>query len=223
MAGRWCVLTCGRASTHKPGGRSRPRARPASRPSSAQLVHRPRRRAGARRRASLGAARIGGGLAWKRRSRLGRGSEPVGAGAAARRRTARRLSVAAVLLDTTVLIDLLRGRPGTLRRLRALRDAGDSLHACAVNVEEIVRGLRGRDDAGARRLFSGLQIVPLGVAEGWRAGEWRRTFASRGRTLSQADCLVAAAAFSLGGRLATGNPKDFPMRELAVDRWPAGE
>jgi hypothetical protein len=67
-----------------------------------------------------------------------------------------------------------------------------------------------------------LRTVPLGTDEGWQAGEWRRRFASRGRTLAQADCLVAAAAHAVGGRLATGNPRDFPMRELAVDHWPVG-
>jgi hypothetical protein len=28
---------------------------------------------------------------------------------------------------------------------------------------------------------------------------------------------------AFGGRRATGNPKDFPMPELSVDHWPAGE
>ncbi len=46
--------------------------------------------------------------------------------------------------------------------------------------------------------------------------------AAKGRTLSQADCLVAAAAVGVGARLATGNPQDFPMTELAVDHWPVG-
>lgn len=131
--------------------------------------------------------------------------------------------MAAILLDTTVLIDLLRGRPGALLRLQALREAGDSPFACAVNVEEIVRGLREHEDVAARALFSGLRVVALGTEEGWRAGEWRRRFATRGRTLTQADCLIAAAALSIGGRLATGNPKDFPMPELTIEHWPASE
>jgi predicted nucleic acid-binding protein len=131
--------------------------------------------------------------------------------------------MARVLLDTTVLIDLLRGRPETIGRLRALRDAGDTPCACAINVEEIARGLRRGEETGARRLFAGLHVAALGEAEGWTAGEWRRQFASRGETLSQADCLVAAAALSLGGRLATGNPRDFPMPELVVEHWPAGQ
>lgn len=128
--------------------------------------------------------------------------------------------MAAVLLDTTVIIDLLRGRPDARRRLTELRGSGDSPYVCAINVEETVRGLTTLEREAARRLFAGLRIVPLTEAEGWRAGEWRRSYASHGRTLAQADCLIAAAAVTLGGRLATGNPRDFPMAELDVEHWP---
>ena len=130
--------------------------------------------------------------------------------------------MAGVLLDTTVVIDLLRGREEAIERLRALRQAGDGGYVCAITVEETVRGLRPREHDAAQRLFAGLRIVPLGEREGWQAGEWRRAYASRGRTLAQADCLVAAAALAIGGRLATANKKDFPMTELAVENWPAG-
>jgi predicted nucleic acid-binding protein len=130
--------------------------------------------------------------------------------------------VAAVLLDTTVLIDLLRGRAGAAARLAGLRTLGDLPCTSPINVEETVRGLRPSEHHAARALFAGLREVRLGTAEGWQAGEWRRAFAAGGRTLAQADCLVAAAALSLGGRLATGNPKDFPMSELAVEHWPVG-
>jgi predicted nucleic acid-binding protein len=130
--------------------------------------------------------------------------------------------MALVLLDTTVLIDLLRGRPEAAGRLAMLREAGDVPATCAVNVEETVRGLRRAENEPASRLFRGLRVIPLGESEGWQAGEWRRGHARRGRTLTQADCLVAAAALAAGGRLATGNAKDFPMRELTVEHWPAG-
>lgn len=130
--------------------------------------------------------------------------------------------MAAVLLDTTVIIDLLRGRPNTVERLRSLREAGDTVHACAVNVEETVRGLRPTEFEPARGLFAGLRIVPLRESEGWNAGEWRREFATRGRTLAQADCLIAAAAVRTGARLATGNPKHFPFDELLVEEWTPG-
>ena len=127
-----------------------------------------------------------------------------------------------MLLDTTVLIDLLRGRRGAADRLRRLRAQGDVPYACAVSAEEVARGIRSREEPGAEQMLAGLRSAPLGSADGWIAGEWRRRYATRGRTLSQADCLIAAAALALGGRLATGNPKDFPMAELDVEHWPVG-
>jgi predicted nucleic acid-binding protein len=131
--------------------------------------------------------------------------------------------MAAVLLDTTVLIDLLRGRPGAVERLRALRTAGDRPCVCAINVEELERGVKEGEAVALVRLVDGLAVAPLGRAEGSRAGHWRRQLATRGITLSQADCLIASAAVAVGARLATGNPKDFPMPDLLVEHWPVGD
>jgi predicted nucleic acid-binding protein len=55
------------------------------------------------------------------------------------------------------------------------------------------------------------------------AGRRRRSFAERGTTLHQADCLIAAAALRVGASLATGNPSHFPMEEARVEHWPVGE
>lgn len=129
--------------------------------------------------------------------------------------------MARVLVDSTVLIDALRGRPAA-GRLQAMRRRGDEPWVCAVSVEEIWRGLHEDEEGPARRLFRGLRVAPLGAREGVRAGGWRRVFARAGVTLSQADCLIAAAALGIEARLATGNPQDFPMPELEVEHWPVG-
>ena len=126
-----------------------------------------------------------------------------------------------VLLDTTVLIDVLRGRPAG-DRLRALRRSGDVPMTSAINVEEIVRGLRSGEHEHADRLFDGLRIVDLGQREATIAGGWRRSHAQRGRTLSQADCLIAAACVTVGATLATANVRDFPMDDIRVEEWPVG-
>lgn len=93
----------------------------------------------------------------------------------------------------------------------------------AVNVDEVVRGLRDREIESARELFRWLLVLPLGMAEGWRAGWWRREYGARGVTLSQPDCLLAAAASTSEARVVTGNPRHFPMREIEVEHWPVGE
>jgi predicted nucleic acid-binding protein len=126
------------------------------------------------------------------------------------------------LLDTTVLIDLLRGRAQTVARLDALRQHAEPPFTTAINVEEIHRGLRPAEQAAVSRLFDGLRIVAISHAEGIRAGDWRRAHAAIGVTLAQADCLIAATAVSLGVPLATGNPKDFPMDEVQVQHWLVG-
>ena len=129
--------------------------------------------------------------------------------------------MARILLDTTVLIDALRGRPAA-QRLVSLRRTGTEPWVCVISVEEIWRGLLPGDERHARRLFNGLRLAPLGVAEGVRAGAWRREFAARGVTLHQADCLIAAAAARIGATLATANVDDFPMIPLELMAWPVG-
>jgi predicted nucleic acid-binding protein len=125
-----------------------------------------------------------------------------------------------LLLDTTVLIDALRGRSAA-GRLRELR--GDqTLWICVINVEEVLRGSREEEEKVVKRFLAGLRIAPLGRAEGELAGRWRRDHARKGVTLSQADCLIGAAAVGIKARLATGNPKHFPMPEVEVDHWPVG-
>jgi predicted nucleic acid-binding protein len=129
--------------------------------------------------------------------------------------------VSRLLLDTTVLIDALRGREAA-ERLRRLRGEGAPPYVCAINVEEVWRGTKPGEEEAVGRLLGALRIAPLGSAEGERAGRWRSDYAARGLTLSQVDCLIAAAAVSVGARLATGNPRDFPMGELEVEHWPVG-
>jgi predicted nucleic acid-binding protein len=127
-----------------------------------------------------------------------------------------------ILLDTAVLIDALRGRPAA-ERMRALREQGQTPWISPINVEEVTRGAREHEEPIVSRFLEGMRLAPLGYAEAIRAGRWRREHAARGVTLSQADCLIAAAAAAIGARLATGNPKHFPMDGLDVEHWPVGE
>lgn len=126
-----------------------------------------------------------------------------------------------LLLDSTVVIDLLRQRPDAHGRLRAVQVAGDDVYVTAITAFEVTRGLKPREREPATRLFEGLLTADLGIGEGRLAGWWAQRYAARGRTLSQADLLIAAAAVGLGARLATANPKDFPMKEVLVEHWPS--
>jgi predicted nucleic acid-binding protein len=126
-----------------------------------------------------------------------------------------------LLLDSTVLIDALRERPSA-QRLQRYLDSDQIPWICAINVDEVLRGTRADKEAPVLTFLKGLHVAPLGRAEGERAGRWRRDYALEGVTLSQADCLIAAAAVGVGAHLATGNPKHFPMPEVQVEHWPVG-
>lgn len=126
-----------------------------------------------------------------------------------------------LLLDTTVLIDFLRGRP-VVDAVTARVRSGDELYVSPIGIEELYRGLREAERPDASRLIAGLRLASLTKEAARQAGEWRREHSERGVTLSQADCLVAASAWSVGAILATGNPKDFPMTGIAVEHWPVG-
>lgn len=126
-----------------------------------------------------------------------------------------------VILDSTVLIDALRGYPAG-DRVKSMRRAGIQLWVSPISVEEIWRGLRPGERATATRLVDALRLAPVDRGVAKTAGEWRREFAAAGVTLHQADCLIAASAQHIGARLATGNPSDFPMDAITVEHWPVG-
>ncbi len=127
-----------------------------------------------------------------------------------------------LLLDTTVVVDLLRDRPAAAR-VAAYMAAGEIPYICAVTAEEVQRGLRRAEVARAARVLTSFRVAPLGIVEGGLAGTWRRQFGQRGITLSQADCLIAASAVGVHAVLATGNPKHFAMDGVTVAHWPVGE
>jgi predicted nucleic acid-binding protein len=120
------------------------------------------------------------------------------------------------LLDTTVLIDLARRRPDTVRGVRDLVANDGVVGICAINVAEFYAGaLPGRDpamDSFVRRLA----FWPITSYVAMLAGGDRFRHARRGITLSTADTLVASAARAQRATIVTANARHFPMDDVAV-------
>jgi hypothetical protein len=117
------------------------------------------------------------------------------------------------VLDTDVLIDLLRGREVMRAFLHDL--VAHSVPCCStISVAEIYAGMRQEESARTADLLDGLVVLPVTREIAEVAGHFKRR--SKSRRLELADCLIAATAYVEGASVATGNVKDYTMAEITI-------
>lgn len=126
------------------------------------------------------------------------------------------------LLDSTVLIDILRGREDVIRRVEALGAEGHRLGICAVNITEVFSGMLERERAAIDRLMSSLLVWEISYESARAAGELRGQLRRRGAAISVPDALVGAVAMASDATLLTANIKDFRIPGLRVEPIPSG-
>jgi predicted nucleic acid-binding protein len=116
-----------------------------------------------------------------------------------------------LVVDTSVLIDHLRGVERASHVLLDAEQAGFELWSVTVVRTEVLAGLRRGEEARTHALLDALrwQDVTREVAD--RAGELARRYLRSHRSVDTIDYLIAAATEELGGRLLTQNVKHFPM------------
>jgi predicted nucleic acid-binding protein len=124
-----------------------------------------------------------------------------------------------LLLDTTVLLDVLRARQNRRSLLADVVAAGHLLATSALNIGEVYAGMRRGEDR-TEAFLSSLVCYPITGAIARRAGSLKSAWAQKGRTLSLADMMVAATALEHGLALMTDNRKDFPLPELNFYQLP---
>lgn len=117
-----------------------------------------------------------------------------------------------IQLDTTVLIDVLRGHEPAVQYLIDLEDA---VGISVLSVAELYVGLRPGEEQALEDLIATLDVWPLELEAARRGGAWRQQYGPS-HNVSLTDALLAATAFERGARLATHNLKHFPMLPEAV-------
>lgn len=113
-----------------------------------------------------------------------------------------------VVLDTTVLIDHLRGSFSADAYLGSLAERP----ACSeITRVEVITGLRSPETRRAEALFELIEWVPLEEPIARRAGELGRRFRTSHPEIDAADLAVAGTTQHLRATLATANVKHFPI------------
>jgi len=119
--------------------------------------------------------------------------------------------MAFLLLDSSVIFDVLKARFGRAEFLAKLVDQGFVLACCPVNITEVYAGLRPGEEPKTSTLLTSLECLPVTPEIAQRAGLLKRDWQRIGHTLSYTDVTIAAVALANGTPLLTDNRKHFPM------------
>lgn len=131
-----------------------------------------------------------------------------------------------IVLDTTVLIDLLDGLDRVEREVEEARRSGEELATTPINVAELHRGIEAAENRDglaepAHGLLSLLETLPLDREAARRFGRFQGELDRQGEAVPVVDGLVAATTLEHGSeRIATGDPEDFErVPGLGILEW----
>lgn len=114
-----------------------------------------------------------------------------------------------MILDSDVLIEILRSNRRTSAWVVAQGSMGEPLRFSPVSRAEVGAGTRPGERAEVAALFAGLESVPIDATTGELAGERLHRY-RRSHGVELGDALIGAQAVQYGERLATFNRRHYP-------------
>jgi predicted nucleic acid-binding protein len=123
--------------------------------------------------------------------------------------------MAKVLVDTDVVIEVLRGTQDVIRTVRALWKKGNAIFCCPITIAEVYHGLRPDEMGETDRFFRSIECLPITKEAGAKAGEYLDKY-HKTHGVELGDDLVAAVCFSNKTRLYTLNKKHYPMKDIRM-------
>lgn len=119
------------------------------------------------------------------------------------------------LLDTNILIPILRGKQPFFELLKNLQNQGN-LAISVVTRAEILAGMHAHEEVRTNLLMDSLISLPVNAEIADQAGRWIYQFGRQGIHLTFPDALIAATALSSDRVLVTTNHRHFPMAEIQL-------
>jgi predicted nucleic acid-binding protein len=123
------------------------------------------------------------------------------------------------LIDTTFVIDHLRGDAAARTTMARLLERGDQLYVNEVVVAEAWAGAHSTDDPDLDAFLRFVEFIQPAPDHARMAGRWRADARSRGWTLSMTDALIASASASLDAGLLTRNGRDFALTPIRIESY----
>jgi predicted nucleic acid-binding protein len=114
------------------------------------------------------------------------------------------------LVDTSVLIDYLRGLPAAAAVLERERAQGP-LQGSEITRLEVLAGMRAQEQPATDELLATVDWHPVDRHIAERAGELGRQWLPSHHIIDAADLAIAATALGHDARLLTRNVRHFPM------------
>lgn len=115
------------------------------------------------------------------------------------------------LVDTSVLIDHLRGVTEAQRLLTSAVHQDIELWSSVVVRTEVLAGMRGSEKRATLQLLGLMRWLDITTELADRAGELARTYLKSHRSIDTVDYVIAASALQLNAELKTTNIRHFPM------------
>ena len=123
--------------------------------------------------------------------------------------------MAQILLDTDILISVLRGNERVTRQLDERQREADQFSYSAVTVSELWQGIRPTEERLTRQLLSQMECLSVDDVVGRLAGQYLQRY-QRSHGVTLPDALIAATAVLRRSSLWTLNRRHYPMPELSL-------
>lgn len=116
-----------------------------------------------------------------------------------------------ILVDTSVLIDHLRGNQAAREAVEVAVRRGERIVCSVVTRVEVLAGVRPGEEVPTRRLLDQVEWIPVTTVLAEEAGMLANRYLRSHPGVDSVDFIIAATALELNAVLWTRNVKHFPM------------
>jgi len=120
-----------------------------------------------------------------------------------------------ILLDSDVVINILKKKDETLKQLMLFHDS--ELYISPITVAEIFAGAKEKEIDTINRLFSYFKIAEINYGIGEIAGVYAKNYKKAFCGISLEDYLIAATAKYYHLTLWSYNKKHYPMDDILIN------